>query len=59
MDVRACPRCGGRLPLITMVTDPLVGEWIHPHLARVPASAPFAPAPLAGPRRLLLIRETT
>ena len=45
LDVLACPRCGGRLRLITTVQDPGVVRAIVAHLGLAPAQDPPGPAP--------------
>ena len=47
----ACPRCGGRLRVITTIQDPAVARTILAHLGRslsteAPGPAPPAPAAL-------------
>ncbi|MDO8479692.1 MAG: hypothetical protein Q7W02_26555 [Candidatus Rokubacteria bacterium] len=45
LDVLACPRCGGRLPLLAPVHDPGVGRPILAHLGLAPGPRPPGPAP--------------
>jgi len=52
-DVLACPRCGGRLRLIALITQPAVIARILSHLGH-PTEPPVArapPPPLADPHR--------
>jgi hypothetical protein len=55
IDVLACPRCGGRLRLVTTVTDPHVIHAILTHLGlppEVPHPDPPQPPPAEPPRLL-------
>ena len=50
LDVLACPRCGGRLRLISLIDDPAVIERVLRHLGlqtEVPAARPPRAPPVA------------
>ena len=54
LDVLACPRCGGRLPVIATIQDPVAVRTILAHLgpsgaAEPPGPAPPAPIPIGSP----------
>jgi len=50
----ACPRCGGRLPVIATIQDPVAVPTMLAHLgpsgaAEPPGPAPPAPIPIGSP----------
>ena len=57
LDVLACPRCGGRLPVIATVQDPAVVRTLLAHLALSGAADPPGPAPPA-PAAMTSVRHS-
>ncbi len=50
LDVRACPRCGGRMRLLATIEDPQVIRQILAHLG-LPTEVPFLSPPRPPPAR--------